>query len=272
MATSTVALASSPNPSTFGASVTLTATVTSGATGTVTFHDGATSLGTGTISSGMATLTTSSLAVGTHSITAQYGGDSNYNGAVSTPVSQTVNQATSIVALASSLNPSTFGASVTLSATVTSGATGTVTFHEGATSLGTGTISSGVATLTISSLAVGAHSITAQYGGDTNFSGATSTAVSQVVNMAIQYRRSGLFAEPIDLRCHRDSYSDGHIRSNRDSHLPRRHDGSRNGNSRQWRRHPDDQFACSRHAFDHGAVWGGFQLQRRRLIASLPGG
>ena len=184
MAASTVALASSPNPSSFGASVTLTATVTSGATGTVTFHDGTTSLGTGTISSGVATLTISSLAVGTHSITAQYGGDSNYSGATSTAVSQVVNKATSTVALASSLNPSTFGASVTLSATVTSGATGTVTFHEGVTSLGTGTISSGVATLTISSLAVGAHSITAQYGGDTNFSGATSTAVSQVVNMA----------------------------------------------------------------------------------------
>ena len=68
--------------------MTLTATVTSGATGTVTFDDGATSLGTGTISGGVATLTTNSLAVGTHSITAQYGGDSNYNASVSTAVSQ----------------------------------------------------------------------------------------------------------------------------------------------------------------------------------------
>jgi YVTN family beta-propeller protein len=184
LAPSTVALASSPNPSTFGASVTLTATVTTGATGTVTFDDGATSLGTGTISSGIATLTTSSLAVGTHSITAQYGGDSNYNGAVSTPVSQTVNQASSTVALASSLNPSTFGASVTLTATVTSGATGTVTFHEGATSLGTGTISNGIATLATSTLTAGTHSITAQYGGDSNYSGAVSAPVSQTVNQA----------------------------------------------------------------------------------------
>ncbi len=184
LASSTVALASSLNPSTFGASVTLTAAVTSGATGTVTFHDGTTSLGTGTIGSGIATLTTSSLAAGTHSITAQYGGDANYNGAVSTPLSQTVNQASSTVALASSLNPSTFGTSVTLTATVTSGATGTVTFDDGATSLGTGTIGSGIATLTTSSLAVGTHSITAQYGGDTNHSAAASAAVSQVVNKA----------------------------------------------------------------------------------------
>ena len=183
LATPTVALASSLNPSTFGASVTLAATVTTGATGTVTFHDGTTSLGTGTISSGIATLTTSSLTAGTHSITAQYGGDSNYNGAVSTPVSQVVNLASSTVTLASSLNPSTFGASVTLTATVTSGATGTVTFHDGTPSLGTGTISSGIATLTSSSLAAGTHSITAQYGGDANYNGAASTPVSQVVNL-----------------------------------------------------------------------------------------
>ena len=183
-ATPTVALVSSLNPSTFGATVTLTATVTSGATGTVTFDDGTTSLGTGTLSNGIATLTTSALATGSHSITAQYGGDSNYNGAVSTAVSQVVNQASSTVALASSLNPSAFGASVTLTATVTSGATGTVTFHDGTTSLGTGTISSGVATLTTSSLAAGTHSITAQYGGDSNYNGAVSTAVSQVVNLA----------------------------------------------------------------------------------------
>ena len=180
---STVALTSSPNPSAFGSGVTLTATVTAGATGTVTFHDGATSLGTGIISSGIATLTISSLAGGTHSITAQYGGDSNYSGSVSTPVSQVVNTLSSTVALTSSPNPSAFGSGVTLTATVTAGATGTVTFHEGATVLGTGAISSGVATLTISSLTGGTHSITAQYGGDTNYSGSVSTPVSQVVTM-----------------------------------------------------------------------------------------
>ena len=110
--------------------MTFTATVTSGATGTVIFDDGTTSLGTGTISSGVATLATSSLAAGTHSITAQYGGDTNYTAASSTPVSQVVNKASSTVALSSSPNPSTFGAGVTLTATVPSGATGTVTFED----------------------------------------------------------------------------------------------------------------------------------------------
>jgi hypothetical protein len=81
---------------TIGTSVTLTATVAeTGAsgvpTGTVTFLDGTTSIGTGTLnSSGVATLMTSSLAVGTHSITAQYGGDSNNAASTSGAVSVTV--------------------------------------------------------------------------------------------------------------------------------------------------------------------------------------
>src|SRR6185369_13942157 len=133
------------------------------------------------ISNGVAALTTNSLTGGTHSITAQYGGDSNYNSSTSTQLSQDVTKASSTVALVSSLNPSIFGASVTLTATVTSGTTGTVTFLEGATTLGTGTISGGVATLTTSSLAVGTHSITAQYGGDTNYNSSTSAPVSQDV-------------------------------------------------------------------------------------------
>ena len=184
-ATSTVTLASLPNPSTFGASVTFTATVTAGATGTVTFEDNGTAIsGAVPISGTTATFTTSTLSVGTHPITASYGGDTNYNSAASTAVSQVVNKAASTVTLASSPNPSTFGASVTFTATVTAGATGTVTFEDGATSLGTGTIASGVATLTVSTLAVGTHPITASYGGDTSYNPAVSTAVSQVVNKA----------------------------------------------------------------------------------------
>src|SRR5712692_6217132 len=186
----TTALVSSANPSAFGQPVTLTATVSSPAgipTGTVTFLDGATSLGAGTLdSSGMATLTTASLAVGTHSITASYGGDTNFNPSSSSALSQTVNTGPTTVASISSANPSVFGQPVTFTATVSSPAgipTGTVTFLDGATSLGAGTLdSSGIATLTTASLAVGAHSITASYGGDTNFNPSSSSALSQTVN------------------------------------------------------------------------------------------
>ncbi len=131
----TVALTSSANPSTYGSAVLFTATLPIDATGTVTFLDNTTSLGTGTVSGGVATQLTNSLTAGTHSITASYGGDTNYNAAVSTPVSQVVNLATPTVDLASSLNPSTFGANVTFTATLPTDATGTVTFEDNGTAI-----------------------------------------------------------------------------------------------------------------------------------------
>ncbi len=197
-ASTTTAVTSSSNPSVFGQSVTFTATVAavspgSGtATGTVTFKDGATTLGTGALSAGVATFATSSLAPGPHSITAVYGGDTNFTGSTSSALSQTVNQASTTTTLTSSVNPSVFGQSVTFTATVAavapgSGtATGTVTFKDGATTLGTGTLSAGVATFSSSSLSVAGspHSITAVYGGDTNFATSTSPVLSQTVNHA----------------------------------------------------------------------------------------
>ena len=78
----------------------------------------------------------------------------------------------------SSLNPSKFGQTVTFTATVTSGAgtpTGTVTFKDGATTLSTTAMNSGVATLNTATLTVGAHTITANYNGDANFSTSTGT-------------------------------------------------------------------------------------------------
>ena len=189
-ASSSTTIASSLNPSTFGAAVTFTATVTSTGgtpTGTVTFKDGTTTLGTGTLTSGTATFNTSTLSSGPHSITALYGGDTNFQASTSSALSQTVNQASSATAVASSLNPSTFGAAVTFTATVTSTGgtpTGTVTFKDGSTTLGTATLTSGTATFNTSTLATGPHVITAIYGGDSNFQSSTSAAVSQTVSQA----------------------------------------------------------------------------------------
>jgi Bacterial Ig-like domain (group 3) len=60
--------------------------------------------------------------------------------------------------------------------------TGTVNFYDGAMLLGPGTVgANGVATYQTSSLAVGAHTITAQYGGDTNYSASTSPAVQVTI-------------------------------------------------------------------------------------------
>ena len=63
------------------------------------------------------------------------------------------------------------------------GATGTVTFKDGGTTLGTGTPNGGgYASFQTSSLSVGTHSITAVYGGDGSYAGSTSSAVSFPVN------------------------------------------------------------------------------------------
>ena len=58
--------------------VLLTATVTAGAIGTVTFYDGAIVLGTGRVVGGTASLSTPSLAAGNRRLTAYYGGDANF--------------------------------------------------------------------------------------------------------------------------------------------------------------------------------------------------
>ncbi len=86
------------------------------------------------------------------------------------------------VTLTSSLNPSLYGNSVTFTATVPPGATGTIQFVDGTTTLATGTIANGIATLTTSTLAVGTHPMTAVYSGDVTYNSATSAVYSEIVN------------------------------------------------------------------------------------------
>lgn len=101
--------------------------------------------------------------------------------------------ATTSIVLSSSLNPSVYGQAVTFTAVVSSAgaplpssADGeSVTFKQGPNTLGTGTLSGGTATFTISTLtAGGTENITATYGGDTNFVGSTSNTLGQVVTLA----------------------------------------------------------------------------------------
>src|SRR6266516_2032744 len=199
-ASTTTTVVSSANPSVFGQSVTFTATVavvSPGAgspAGTVNFLDGATVIGSGTLSASApitATFTTSTLAVGAHSITASYAGNANFNGSTSAVLTQTVNKASTTTTVASSANPSVFGQSVTFTATVAPVApgagspSGAVNFLDGTITIGSGTLSASspfVATFTTSSLAVGSHSITASYAGNSNFSGSTSATLTQTVN------------------------------------------------------------------------------------------
>ncbi len=87
----TTSLTASPDPAMLGHAVTLTATVTSGASGKVTFYDGTTVLGVSTISGGQATWTTVLLPVGARSLRAHYGGDAEHAASTSAMVAETVN-------------------------------------------------------------------------------------------------------------------------------------------------------------------------------------
>jgi hypothetical protein len=188
--TTAAALVSSANPSIAGQRLTFTATITPPAqgpgTGTVTFLDGTTSLGSSTLArGGIATLSISTLTQGKHSITAGYTGNAIFQPSTSPVLSQVVRGATT-TSLAASPDPSMSGESITLTATVTpqgSGTpTGTVKFLDGATNLGSAPLNSkAVAVLSVSTLTMGSHSLSATYGGDANFGSSASAVLDQNV-------------------------------------------------------------------------------------------
>jgi trimeric autotransporter adhesin len=99
---------------------------------------------------------------------------------------------TSTTTLSSTLNPATYGQSVTFTATVAVAggippATGTVTFMAGVNTLGIQALSgspTGTAAFVASGLLPSSYSITAVYSGDGNFPSSTSGTLSQQVNPA----------------------------------------------------------------------------------------
>ncbi len=184
---STTTITSTLNPSAFGQSVTLTATVNSGEpgapTGSVIFKNGSTAVGTGTLSNGIASVVIPDLPAGALSLTAVYGGDAASAGSISSVLMQTVNQATTTTTVSSSLNPSNKGQKVTFTAIVSSPTTlptGKVTFMAGSVKLGTVTLSGGQATVTTSTLPSGQTTVTATYGGTANVDGSAGSVVQDV--------------------------------------------------------------------------------------------
>ena len=119
-------------------------------------------------------------------------GGANFNGSTGslTGNPQVVNKSSSTTAVASSQNPSVIGQSVIFTATVAAVApgtgtpTGTVTFLDGGSAIGSGTLSAGVTTFTTSALAGGNHTLTTSYGGDASFNASTGSLAGnpQVVN------------------------------------------------------------------------------------------
>jgi subtilase family serine protease len=172
------------------------------ATGTVTITDNGSPLDTGTFtinSAGSAEDKTIQLTGGTHNLSATYSGDISYNATAPVTDAVTVSKAVTATALASSATSVTTGTNVTLTATITSasnsavGTTGTVTFFNGGTQIGspvavtpiaaTASVGAGgTAALTTSFPTTGTKSITATYNGDTNYALSSGTAIT--VNVA----------------------------------------------------------------------------------------
>ncbi|MCL4396391.1 MAG: Ig-like domain repeat protein [Chloroflexi bacterium] len=91
--TTATTLQVAPDPSTFGQTVNLTATVSSGSgtpSGNVTFKDGSTTLGTASLTNGVASVSTAALSVGSHTLTAVYGGNTDFGASTSGVVTETV--------------------------------------------------------------------------------------------------------------------------------------------------------------------------------------
>jgi hypothetical protein len=184
----------SGDQSTYGQSVTFTATVAASVpngatpTGSVTVMNGPTILGSGNVENGPYSVSLSTLPVGKTSLSAVYTSTNGYQQHTLTLI-QTVEKAASSTALTSSATSSGLNQSVTFTATVspsTSGQpTGTVTFSDGTTPLGSPSLSAGVATLAIATLAIGTHTITATYNGDGNFNLSISKAVSLAVTAVV---------------------------------------------------------------------------------------
>jgi hypothetical protein len=127
-ANTTTAVSSAPTSANLNQTVTLTATVTpstGGApTGTVNFLDGSTQLGSSALNgSGVATFSTSALAAGTHSVSAAYGGDGNYNVSTSTGMSLIV-AAPGFGLSASALSPASVAPGTPSTSTITINPTG----------------------------------------------------------------------------------------------------------------------------------------------------
>ncbi len=107
--------------------------------------------------------------------------DTTHYAAASATNTITVTQAAGSVALTSSTSSAVFGSAITLTATLPTGASGAVVFTDGGLTIGTGTISNGGASLVVSNLLVGSHSLAATWAGNAAYTSAASLSVPLVI-------------------------------------------------------------------------------------------
>ena len=182
--TTTTSLSASPASSAAsGATITLTATVSPAAAGTMTFFDSATQIGSSPVSGSTGSISLSNLSTGSHSLTATFtpSNSAAYASSTSSITSYTITgsgaAATTTTLAVSPVSTATQGATVTLTATVSSSsAPGSVVFKDGASTIATVAMTAGSASTTTSSLSVGSHTLTAEFTSSNQGSYANSTS------------------------------------------------------------------------------------------------
>ena len=177
-----------------GTPVTLTANITpTAATGSITFLDGNAVLAQQPLTAGQATFTTASLALGPHALTATYAGDANDSIAASPVLSVAIKPSPTTLTLASLPPTQVVGTPVSLTASITpAAATGQVTYLDSYTApnqpqatiqtLGQANLNAGLATLSLPTMPVGSHVISATYAGDPKNVASTSAPVTITVS------------------------------------------------------------------------------------------
>ncbi|WP_420236363.1 beta strand repeat-containing protein [Telmatobacter bradus] len=121
---------------------------------------------------------------GNCTLTASATAGTDYAAVSNVTQSFSIGQTTPTVTASTSSSSATYGANLTITGTASSStATGTITFKAGSTTLGSCTLSSRTCSIIYSALAVGSYSITASYGGDSNYASANGT-VDQIITQA----------------------------------------------------------------------------------------
>jgi hypothetical protein len=171
--------------------------------------------------------------VGSCIINANQPGNANYAAAPQMQQSFVVAVGTVSVALMATPSFVVFGSPLSMTATMsvagagpgTAAITGTVTFKDGATTLGSSPVSGGGATFSTSSLSTGMHKLTATYSGNSAYASSTSMMVTITVSppspvvtgfsVAVPYLSPG-FA--IDLSAHTTGVVTGYVLSSAPAH------------------------------------------------------
>lgn len=191
-AATSVTVSSDVEPSVLGDPVTFTATVsTTLATGSVVFEVDGVAQPAQPVVDGAATFTTTSLPIGSHQVVAVYGGDTHFASSTSDPLTQTVLGWPTTLTLQSSRNPSFDGQSVTFTAIVQDALqehgtpTGSVRFtitdpSGNVTTTEVALASNGAATLTTAALAIGDHTVAAEYLPTGTFAGSVDQLTQRV--------------------------------------------------------------------------------------------